>query len=252
MQILRITTIFLLLLIIGNSVVAQGKKTKRADETFNAGEYFKASELYTKLHSKASTATAKSELAFKLGECYRKMNDPKKAERWYLRAVKGRYQDPMALCYLADAMKMNEKYADAIIEYEKFKDLVPDDPRGADGIKSCELALKWIETPERYQVTNMADINSKQSDYRPEFFKDNSILYFTSTREGGVGENFNNNSGQNFADIFFTMRDRKGKWSEPIPANGDINSVFDEGACSINPAGNEMYFTSCKVKKMKP
>jgi peptidoglycan-associated lipoprotein len=249
MRVHKITAILLLLLISGNFVFAQSKKNKRADDTFNAGEYFRASEMYTKLHSKATTNTAKAELSFKLGECYRKLNDPKKAERWYLRAVKGRYQDPMALLYLAEAMKMNEKYADAKVEYEKFKELVPDDPRGADGITSCELALKWIENPDRYEVANLSELNSKQSDFRPEFFKDNSVIYFTSAREGGTGNNFNNNSGQYFADIFFSMRDRKGKWSEPIPANGEINTIFDEGAASINSSGTEMYFTSCRVKK---
>ncbi len=228
---------------------AQSKKIKKVDDIFSAGEYFKASEKYTKLYSKAKTKVVKAELAFKLGECYRKMNVPKKAEKWYKRAVRNRYQDPMAVCYLADAMKMNEKYADAKVTYEQFKDLVPDDPRGKDGIASCELALKWLENPERYEVENMREINSKQSDYAPVFFKDNSIIYFTSTREGGVGDKFNNNSGQNFADIFFTMRDRKGKWNEPVPANGDVNTLFDEGACSINIDGSDIYFTSCKAIK---
>lgn len=249
MRTIKALFFIIIILLSINQLTAQNKKMKRADEVFTAGEYFKASEIYTKLYSKANSKIVKAELAFKLGECYRKMNDPKKAEKWYNRAVKARYQDPMAVCYLADAMKMNEKYADANVEYEKFKDLVPDDPRGKDGMKSCELALKWLDNPERYEVTNMKEINSKQSDYRPEFFKDNSVIYFTSTREGGVGNNFNNNSGQNFADIFFTMRDRKGKWNEPVPANGDINTVFDEGACSINRDGSDMYFTSCKVIK---
>ncbi len=249
MQAVKSTFIFILILITSLSVSAQSKKTKKADATFDAGEYFKAGEMYTKLYSKAGSKVAKAELAFKLGECYRRMNDPKKAEKWYARAVTNRYQDPMSLCYLADAMKMNEKYADAIVEYEKFKDLVPDDPRGRDGMQSCELALKWISNPDRYQVENMKDINSKQSDYRPEFFKDNSVLYFTSTRESGSGNKLNNNSGQNFADIYFTLKDRKGKWNEPLPANGDINSQFDEGACSINSGGSDIYFTSCKVAK---
>jgi peptidoglycan-associated lipoprotein len=249
MQTFKISGIFLILLIFANSLAAQNRKIKKADDAYLAGEYFKASEMYTKLIPKTPNKVAKAELEFKLAECFRKLNEPKKSERWYSRAVKDRYQDPMALCYLADAMKMNEKYADALVTYEKFKELVPNDPRGADGMKSCELALKWIENPERYVVKNMSDINSKQSDYRPEFLRDNSVLYFTSTREGGAGNNFNSNSGQNFSDIFFTMKDRKGKWSEPIPANGEINSVFDEGACTINSSGSEMYFTSCKVVK---
>ncbi|MFN8256392.1 MAG: OmpA family protein [Bacteroidales bacterium] len=249
MQTLKFSAVLLLILFSGIAISAQTKKIKKADDTFNAGEYYKASEMYTKLYSKANSKLIKGELAFKLGECYRKLNEPKKAEKWYQRAVNAKYQDPMSVCYLADAMKMNEKYADAIVEYELFKDLVPDDPRGKDGVQSCEMALKWINNPDRYMVENMKELNSKQSDFRPEFFKDNTVLYFTSSREGGTGNNFNNNSGQNFADIFFTTKDRKGKWSEPIPAMGDMNSQYDEGACSINSKGTELYFTSCKAVK---
>jgi len=249
MRVIKPLLVLIILIFAGNFVLGQNKKIKKVDDIFEAGEYFKASEKYTKIYSKTKTKVVKAELAFKLGECYRKMNIPRKAERWYNRAVRSRYQDPMAVCYLADAMKMNEKYADALVTYEKFKDLVPDDPRGRDGMQSCELALKWLDNPERYEVENMKELNSKQSDYRPEFFKDNSIIYFTSTREGGVGDKFNNNSGQNFADIFFTMRDRKGKWNEPVPANGDVNTLFDEGACSINMDGSDIYFTSCKAIK---
>ena len=146
MRILNPFLVLTIFLFVVNPLQAQNKKIKKVDDIFDAGEYFKASEKYTKLYSKSKTKVVKAQLAFKLGECYRKINVPKKAEKWYQRAVRYRYQDPMAVCYLADAMKMNEKYADAKVTYEQFKDLVPDDPRGKDGMASCELALKWIET----------------------------------------------------------------------------------------------------------
>ncbi len=245
----RYILIVSILLFCSTLAEAQSKKAKKVDEIFQAGEYFKAAEKYTKLYSKAKTKSIKAELAFKLGECYRKINKPKKSEKWYSRAVRYRYQDPMAVCYWADALKMNENYVDAKVAYEKFKELVPDDLRADNGIKSCELALKWIENPNRYLVKNMKVLNSKNSDFKPEFFKDNSIIYFTSTRESSTGDKFNNNSGQYFSDIFFSMKDRKGEWSEPIPAKGEINTIFDEGATSINIDGSDMYFTSCKVVK---
>lgn len=241
--------IITILLFANNLMYAQGKKTKKIDAIFDAGEYFKAAEKYTKLYGKSKTKLVKADIAFKLGECYRNMNLPRKSEKWYGRAVRYKYQDPMAVCYLADAMKMNEKYADAKVTYEKYKELVPDDIRGDNGIESCKLALKWIENPNRYIVENMKALNSKQSDFKPDFFKDNSVIYFTSSRESSTGDKFNNNSGQYFSDIFFSMRDRKGEWSEPQPANGEINTIFDEGAASLNIDGSDMYFTSCKAVK---
>ena len=249
MNIQKSVFIFLLIGFVSVSVLAQNKKTKKADASFDAGEYFKASEMYVKIYSKASTKIFKAELAFKLGECYRNMNIPRKAEKWYKKAVRYKYQDPMSVLYLAEAMKMNEKYIEAKEQYEVFKDLIPDDRRGKKGIESCDLALEWLDKPERFVVTNEKAMNSKQSDYRPEYFDGNTIVYLTSTREGGKGDKFNNNSGQYFSDIFMTMKDRKGEWSHPVPIKGPVNTEFDDGACSINIEANEMYYTSCKVIK---
>lgn len=250
MNIQKSLLLFLLIGFISISASSQGnKKTKKADLSFEAGEYFKAIEMYKKLYSKAGTKIFKAELAFKLGECNRNMNIPRKAEKWYKKAVRYKYQDPMASLYLADAMKMNEKYDEAKIAYQNYKDLVPDDIRAKKGIESCDLALEWLNKPERFVVTNVRAMNSKQSDYRPEYFKGNATIYFTSTREGSRGNRFNNNSGQNFSDIFMTMKDRKGEWSHPIPIKGSVNSEFDDGASSINRDGSEMYYTSCKVVK---
>ncbi len=249
MKISQPLLIVLLLILNYNIAYSQSKKMKKIKAVYDAGEYYKAAEKYTKLYSKTKTKSTKAELAFYIGQCFRKMNKPRKSEKWYKRAVRYRYQDPMAVCYLADAMKMNEKYEEAKINYEKFKELVPEDKRADNGIKSCELSLEWLENPERYIVENVKALNSKYSDFRPEFCRDNSTLYFTSTRESSMGDKFNNNSGQHFADIFMAMKDRKGAWSEPVPASGSVNTIYDEGAPSINIDGSDMYYTSCKVIK---
>ena len=75
--------VFLLISLVSISALAQNKKTKKADASFDAGEYFKASEMYKKLYSKAGTKILKAELAFKLGECNRHMNIPRKSKKWY-------------------------------------------------------------------------------------------------------------------------------------------------------------------------
>jgi len=249
MDILKSVLIFLLTCLVSMSTTAQNKKTRRADASFKAGEYFKAIEMYKKIYSKANTKIFKAEIAFKLGECNRHLNIPKKSQKWYNKAVRYKYQNPMAVLYLAEAMKMNSKFMEAKEKYEQYSDLVPDDPRGKNGVKSCDLAVEWLEKPERFVIKNERSMNSKQSDYRAEYFDGNTSVYFTSTRDGSKGNKFNNNSGQNFSDIFMTKRDRKGEWNHPVPIKGAVNSEFDDGACSINKEGTEMYYTSCKVVK---
>ena len=249
MRLKNLLVIIIAILLVNNSLLSQNKRTKRADASFEAGEYFKAIEKYKKIYSKSKTKVIKGEIAFKLGECYRNMNILKHSKKWYYKAVKYRYQNPLAVLYLAEAHLMKQEYEDAKINYEKYKALVPEDIRGSNGIASCDFAVETTKNPERYVIENIGDINSKQSDYKPAYFRDYSTLLFTSTREGVSGTSLNNNSGENFADIFYTAKDRKGKWSEPIPLKGEANSIFDEGACTVNPSNTIMYYTSCKLIK---
>jgi len=249
---MRLKTIYLLLiyLLLANNVVySQDRKIKKANASFESGEYFKAVEKYKKIYSKAKTKVIKGEIAFKLGECFRNMNIPKYSRQWYKRAVRYRYQNPLTFLYLADACLIKEDYEDANKNYEKYKELVPSDIRGENGVASCKFAVETQKKPTRYVVNELDGINSRQSDYKPAYFRDYSTLLFTSTREGGNGSSLNHNSGENFADIFYTAKDRKGEWSEPIPIKGQINSIFDEGACIVNASSTEIYYTSCKLVK---
>lgn len=53
-------------------------------------------------------------------------------------------------------------------------------------------------------------------------------------------------------DIFFSKKDEKGKWKAVEPAEGDINTDFDEGACSFTPDGKTMYLTICRTDPQYP
>ncbi len=245
----RYIIIILLLLITTTSSYSQSRKLRKADEAFEAGEYFKARVLYKKIYSKTKGKPQKAIIAFKLGQCNVFLSNTKKAEKWFVKAVKYRYQDPIAILYCANSNKMNGKYDEAITYFEKYLELVPKDKKGKIGIESCNLAKKWIENPSNYIIKHIVDLNSKHSDFGLSFGTESGELFFTSARGNSGGSKFNNVSGQNFTDIFYSQKDRKGKWSVPIPVEGEVNTDFDEGVPSINKDGSVMYFTSCKMVK---
>jgi peptidoglycan-associated lipoprotein len=226
--------------------ISQKKSIKKADEAFNTGEYFIAYEILEKVYEKLTVKEEKAQISFKLGECSRIMMDEKKASRWYGRAVRYDIQYPVAWLYLANAQKMLGEYEQAKENYKKYQNLVPDDPRGKIGILSCEYAVEWINEPSRYVVTIEADINSTASDFCPSFGKSKSELYFTSTRESANGKDLSNITGQSFEDIFVATKDRKGKWSVPVPIEGNVNTPGAEGSAVIINEGAIMYFSVCK------
>jgi len=249
------TKLFLIILIAGfipSLLSAQRDRAAKAHEAYDAEEYYFAIDLYKEAYNGVKDKSAKTEIVFRIAECYRKINEPKKAEVWYKKAIIREYPNPIALLRYAEIMKMNEKYEDASNEYLKYKELVPDDPRGENGILSCQLALQWMENPSGYTVENMKYFNSRERDFSPAFAKeDYNTVYFTSSREDSEGSETHGATGQNFADIYMSKMDRKGKWSVPTPLGENINTEFEEGVPILSKDYSTLYFTRCLTSKRK-
>jgi len=239
----------LVLLISASGALAQSLKLKKAEEAFKVGEYYYALDKYKAAYAKAKDANEKTAIFFKMGYCCRSLNQPRNAEKWFLKAIKGKYKDPIAVLYYADALKMQEKYDDAKAQYKEYARLAPDDARGEAGLKMCTEATEWIKKPSRFVVEPVRDLNSKQMDFAPCYNGAEDALFLTSARPAGKGSKFNNVSGDNFADIYMSRIDRKGKWSVPVPIPGNVNTALDEGSPWLSDDGKTMYFTRCNMEK---
>lgn len=234
------------------SVAQKVTKVQKAYLTYEAGEYLEAIDLLKDAYNRVNDKVEKTEIVFKIAECYRKTSESEKAELWYTKAIGRGFANPIAILHLAEAMMMNQKYEEAINEFQKYKSLVPDDPRGATGIESCELAMEWMANPSGYVVEEMKFFNSKNNDYGPAYLDaEYSRVVFTSAREGGKGSQIHGATGQGFADLFYSVVDRKGAWSEPLPLGETVNSEFEDGAPNIDTDFTTLYFTRCKVSKNK-
>ena len=231
-------------------VDAQKKqKDARAEAVFEAGEYFEAIDLYKSAYNKVSDKEQKTAILFKIGDCYRILGEARSAELWYKKAVREDYQDPIIFLRYGQMMLVNEKYEEAEEQFEKYMALVPDDPRGGIGVESCQAAIVWTENPTGYIVENMRYFNSRQRDFSPAYVNEGfTEILFTSTREGASGNDTHGATGQNFADIFASSMDRKGKWSVPVPVE-ILNSEFEDGTPCISSDFSTLYFTRCKKGK---
>jgi len=269
---MRLTKIVLLLiasLAFNFNAFAQGKQLKKAEIAYDQYEFHKAMIHFKRAYSKSSDRSQKIEMSFKLAECARKIGNYRQAESYYKRAIKMRYDDPIALLYLAMMQRNLGKFEDAIKTFGLYNEKVPGDLRSQEAIEACELAIEWTENPTRYAVTNMKGINSKNDDRMPAFGKnDFSLLLFTTARKGVKGRKISKQTGQYFTDVWVSevekskrkrgnkkKKQAKPKWSEPLSL-GDyletddiINTKFDEGAVSLNERGNLMYFNRSIMKK---
>jgi peptidoglycan-associated lipoprotein len=234
------------------SLDAQRRKDReqKADATFAAGGYYEAIDLYKNAYNKTKDRNKKNEIVFKIAECYRITGEPRQAEIWYKKVISKDMQDPSIYLRYGEMLMMRENYGEAAEQFNRYKELVPDDPRGETGLRSSQVAAQWIENPTNYEVEEMRPFNSRQRDFSPAFSEDdyNTVL-FTSTRDAATGKAIHSATGESFTDIFVVRLDRKGKWSIPVPIGGDLSSESDDGTPNISHDFSTLYFTRCPKGK---
>lgn len=77
-------------------------------------------------------------------------------------------------------------------------------------------------------------VNTASFESQPSFSSDGRTLYFASNRSGGMGG----------TDIWKTIRQQDGSWSNPVNLGKPINTVGDEISPFIHPDNQTLYFAS--------
>ena len=251
MKIVKILPI-ILALFVTTAVFSQKDFTSIADASFEHHKYHSAIEQYKKAYSKEKKSAEKARILFKIGECYHKFMDEKQAEVWYSKAIKAGFAnaEPIVWYQLAVVLKLQERYAEAEVEFENYLKSKPGDVDAEAGIESCKLAEEWKDNPTKHEIHNEVMLNTKQYDYSPTFAdKKNGSLIFVSSRPDGAGDNIDPNTGEHFPDLFYTKKDRKGKWSTPVPLNETVNTDHSEGSATLDRKKSMMYFMRCESDK---
>ena len=245
--------ISLIVIFTGLACFTQQNHIARGDEAFGTYSYDIAKDHYERALAGVREKKDIAYVNYQLGLCYKMLGNSTKAENHFGVAVKNYVQGvirPDVLLFYADALRMNGKYEDAIEYYEQYLKITPHDHRAINGLHSCTLVPQWVNRPTRYRVTNASRINSAQLDFSPTWgSRDFRSIYFSTSRDGTIGDRSNYKSGQKFTDIFEIVQDRKGTWGEPQPVAGGVNTPEDEGASTVSFRGSEMFFTRCKAGK---
>ena len=226
------------------------KLLKKADAAFEARQYFNAINMYKQAYAGAAK-DKKPMIMFRSGYASQEINDYKAAETFYQKAIAANYDDPTVYFNLAEVLKSQMKYPEAIVEFNNYKAKGGNAKKADLGVKSCELAQQWKDAPQRYKIENMSLINSKESDYSPSFAdKKNQTLVITSRREGALGSQ-EVNIGSNHSDLYETKIDKNGKWSTPVLLPPAISSPVNEGQGWVSKKGDMIFFTRCPEEKGK-
>ena len=228
---------------------------KKGDQHFAIGEYFDAAEQYKKAYTNTPAKDRKLRglRAVKLAECYRRINASQKAIAAYNNIIRYNQADSLTHLRLAQQLMKTGNYRLAEKNFAIAIDTLPNSTITKNGLASAKLAPQWKKNGSAYQVKRENMFNSRRSDYSPMLAgDDNDRLYFSSTRSQTKGDELSGITGTKTADIFFSQKDEKGKWTKPQTIDTELNSAYDEGACAFSPDGRTMYLTQCSSDPSYP
>lgn len=247
--------IFLLLSVLIFVSCGLGNNLKKAEQSYALGEYFDAAKYYKKAYARTPPKERKKrgDIAYMMGDCYRRINYTLRARGAYMNAVRYKYQDSISFFHLAEMHRKNGDYKSATKSYEIFLTYKPNDTLALNGLKSCELAPEWKKKPTRHIIKKFTTFNSRRSEYSPMYAGDETDqIYFTSTRDAAKGNELNAIMGMKSADIFMAKKNEKKEWQSPEPIESEVNSDFEDGACGFTSDGKTMYFTRCRKDGTSP
>ena len=105
-----------------------------------------------------------------------------------------------------------------------------------DGKGSGNILLSYMNAEGVFGKPEKLDpkINSGGEEIAASITPDGKTLFFASQRKGGFGG----------TDIYVCKKTDSGKWSEPLNAGADINTIYDEDFPNCSPDGKTLYFSS--------
>lgn len=250
------------------------QRIKRADKKFAIGEYYTAADIYKSCYSRLSSQKQKElkgYVAYKQGECYRLINNPR-AVNCYQNALRNKYylQDSIIFLNAGLALQYQGKYKDAAKSYDLYLQSHPDAYVAQAGKYACLKIDEWRKETSRYKVSGAKEFNQKRTgNFAPMFIGSQSdALMFTSNRQEKSKTSSkkmkrpSNVTGQQLFQLYQTRKNAAGEWEEIELAEGLYDAPESEqendttggkaagtaemGVCCFTEDGRTMYFTYSK------
>lgn len=238
---------------------------ERGDKYFEEGnaKYEKALEYYLKAHEFNPNH---ARLNYQIGIIYNAMNLKPQAAEFLEKAIA---LDPSykesSLFVLAEAYHLSGKFDKAIQKYrevimmaqaalEKAKKKDKQDYRDDISlselrIRQCENAIELTKDTLPVIFENLGKkINSKYPDYSAVVNADETLLVFTSRRQGSTGGKTPPGDVYLYEDIYFSQKAKNGEWAAAKKVPGKVNTPDHEAPVWLSADGKRMFIYRYKGK----
>jgi len=218
---------------------------KEADKLYRQLDYKYALEIYEKIMN----VNPSVEVAQKIANCYRFINNTEAAEIWYNKVIA--YPDASAdnYKYLAEALKQNGKFDAAAANFKIWGQKNPTQASEAERqANMCTTAKNWFENPDiGAKVENEIGFNSENSDFSPVKLGNDMLLISDRWQKNKKGEEVYGWTGNPYLKIYDVSLASK----EVNLVKGSINKGFHSGPLAVYPTLDTILFTRAVMSTNK-
>jgi hypothetical protein len=104
----------------------------------------------------------------------------------------------------------------------------------------CQNGIRYMADPVKAIIDNIGStINSKYPDYAPVISADESVMVFTSRREGSTGKQVSMLDGQYYEDLYISYK-TNGQWTAPRNIM-EVNTDKHDACIALSPDGKQLF-----------
>jgi len=219
-----------------------------ADEMYGFGDKRDALDVYLQA---VSINPANVRANYMAGKCYQETIEKDKSVKFLTKAYEldGNVSEDI-LYLIGKGYQYGAGFDKAIEYFNMYKnDLARTEPgdkpeliKKADKhIQECEYAKTFYKQKATKELINLGGVlNSEYPEYSPVISADESIIIFTSRRQGTTG-NKKDVDNEFFEDIFVSKKSADGQWETPKNIGTTINTEFHEASNGLSPDGKKLY-----------
>lgn len=246
---------FVLLLVLTGFIsngFCQSNYTIMGNKAYENKQFIPAIEYYTKALNKSDESKQeRNEIIYKLADCYRLTNNPKRAENYYERLIKNNYADQKPEVYLHYANSLNTLgyYTEAIPYFDKYLTLIPNDKLALSGKASCEMSIRDTSQNRKWIIRNVKELNTTNDEFAAVYGDNKSTtVIFSSNRKGTLGKEKDNWTNGFFSDLFVASKAKDNTWEDLklLDENERVNTIANEGTPNFDKKFKTLYFTRCE------
>lgn len=229
------------------SAITAGDELFRLQE---AGGYRLALRYYLKAYEYNQN---NPELNYKIGACYLYSTTKSRSLDFLQRAYRANPNVADDIYFLIGwGLQLNYEFDEAIKYFEKYKQTVEkqdtrrrrrSEPQLDPGkhIRECKLAKELVANPIRVFIDNVGpEINSEYPEYGPIITADESMMIFTSRREGSTGGQLDPNDMQYYEDLYVSYYDERNGWSQAVNMR-NLNTDGHDATVALSPDGQNLF-----------